>query len=296
MRTAETRVARDQASATPPLFPDSVVVRYESLRIELMVDGARRHPERLETIRDDVLEVAARSRGWVERAEIEAFREVFKIDSLFRTDALALIWSGGHVIGLAGTARETGPAGELILHLCSLGLRAQAQRQGLLSVLFALLWDVQQAWPGTADAYLRGQVYLTAITQSPLIMAFLGRVSDMFPGPDATVPDHAMIDLGSHVIDRFEPTVTFDPASFVLRNECLFGYRTIPYSTDSRVNAYCDGRLRYQEGDTFLLVGRARPEAVQAFIERSYESRPALMREMRAALITAHPELAWVRR
>jgi hypothetical protein len=82
----------------------------------------------------------------------------------------------------------------------------------------------------------------------------------------------------------------------VLRNECLFGYRTIPYSTDSRVNAYCDGRLRYQEGDTFLLVGRARPEAVQAFIERSYESRPALMREMRAALITAHPELAWVRR
>jgi acetylornithine deacetylase/succinyl-diaminopimelate desuccinylase-like protein len=48
----------------------------------------------------------------------------------------------------------------------------------------------------------------------------------------------------------------------VLREECDFFHRRIPYSTDRAVNRLCDERLRYAAGDTFVLVGRARDDAI----------------------------------
>jgi hypothetical protein len=296
--TAVDAVGVDAAARgpAPPLFPDSVLVEHEGTQIELMFDGAGRYPALLEAIRDQVLDVAARSRGWEEPEEIESFRRVFKIGSLFHLDALVLLWSAGRVVGLAGVVRESGLSNAVILHVCSLGLLRQMQNRGFLPTLFALLWDGQHAWPGTMDAYWRGQVYVTAVTQSPLIMTLLGAISDLYPAPDRAAPDADMVRVGRHIIERYEPDVTFDPKSFVLRNECLFGYRKMPYSADRRLNAYCDARLRYEEGDTFMLVGRVKQEAVLSLIDGVARAHAELFQRARSGLVASHPGLAWAAR
>jgi hypothetical protein len=277
----------EPAGARPPLLPGSALVAYQGFQFELRTDGVSRYPELLAQVREDVLEVAARSRGWAEPEQIAAFGRVFKVEPLFHADGLALVWHRGRLVGLAGTAYEPAPgSGGLVLHLCSLGLLPQAQNRGFLPTLFSLLWEVVDGFPGVENAYRRGQVYLTAITQNPFIIAFLGQVSDLYPAPGRAAPDPDMVAVARRLADRFAPGVDLDPESFVLRNECEFSYRKIPYSTDRRVNEYCDARLRYHEGDTFVLVGRARHEAVARFVQFNERAHPALFHGLRTALRT----------
>jgi hypothetical protein len=285
LRPAAAVPGREPAGAPPPLLPGSALATYQGFQVELHTGSASRHPELLAQVREDVLEVAARSRGWTEPGQIASFGQVFKIEPLFHADGLALVWRHGRLVGLAGTAYEPPPpGGGLVLHLCSLGLLPQAQNRGFLPTLFSLLWDVVDGLPGVEDAYRRGRVYLTAITQNPFIVAFLGQVSDLYPAPGRAAPDPDMVAVAHRLADRFAPGVSFDPGSFVLRNECEFFYRKIPYSADRRVNAYCDARLRYHEGDTFVLVGRARRTAVARFVRSSQRAHPALFAALRASL------------
>lgn len=263
-------------TAGPPLFPDSVVVRHDGLTFELKPYGAADHPHLVERIRDDALDVAARSRGWHEPEEIASFAEVFKVKSLFEADGLALVWHGDRVVGLAGFCYEQGPRDGLVLHTCTLGLLPQVQNRGVLPTLFGLLWEVADARAGHAELYASGRVHLTAITQNPFIIAFLSQVADVFPSPDSVGPDPDTLWVARRVLDRFEPEVPFDPKTFVLREECAFFYRNIPYSSDARLNAFCDSHLRYSKGDTFMLVGRARLGAVLAFRRSAARAYPEL--------------------
>lgn len=271
---------------TAPLLPDSTVVAFGGFEFELAPEGVSRHPELLELLREDVLTIAAQSRGWYEPAHLDHFRRVFKLEPLFEADGLALVRRDGRLVGIAGMMHRL-PAGDCsVLHLCSLGLLPQAQNRGFMATLFSVLWDVVLELPQVRDNYRNGRAYLTAITQSPYIMAFLARVSELYPAPGAAPPPLGVVEVARQVVARFDPQIPFDPDDFVLRGECDFFYRTIPYSLNRSINAFCDQRLRYSEGDTFVLVGRARQDAINRVIGAVERNHPDLFHAIRAGLRT----------
>jgi hypothetical protein len=277
-----------------PRLPGSVLVPFEDFVFELAPDGVSGHPELLEPLREDVLAIAARSRGWYGPEPLERFRQVFKIEPLFAADGLALVWRRGRLVGLAGMVHSMPVDDGVILHLCSLGLLPEAQNRGIMPTLFGLLWDVMLELPTVREHYRAGRAYLTAITQSPYIMAFLANVSDLYPAPGVDTPAPDLVEVARRVVDRFDPHIPFDPESFILRNECEFFYRNIPYSANRTINDFCDSRLRYGDGDTFVLVGRARPQAVGRMLAAAERGHPDLFQTLRDALRTA-PRLAEAR-
>lgn len=271
----------------PPLLPGSALVSYQGLQVEMLVDGAAAHAEAIELIREDVMAIAAKSRGWTSDAEMAEFARVFKIGSLFKADALALVWEDERVVGVMGTVYHPAPDGGLVLHLCSLGLLPRVQNRGLLPTLFGLLLDMVSSRPGSPELFATGRLYLTAVTQSPLIISFLSGVGDAFPSPDREAADPDVVEVAKSVMSRFDPDVPFDPETFVLRDECEFAYRRLPYSRDRRLNEYCDARLRYDHGDTFILVNRVRPEPVARFVMACAKTNPQLYAALRAGLTAA---------
>jgi hypothetical protein len=261
-----------------------VVAAHDGFQVEMLTGGVAGHGALLERIRADVLDVAARSRGWTSAEEITKFSAVFKIEPLFRMDALALIWRDGRVVGLLGTIYHLGPDDSLVLHLGSLGLLPRVQNRGFLPVLFSLLLDLVSELPGTAECYRRGRVYLTAVTQSPFIMMLLRRVSTLYPSPDLAAADDHMVEVAADVMATFEPDVAFDPSSFVLRNEAEFSYRRMPNSTDSRLNELCESTLRYDQGDTFIVVGRVRQADAARFVRSAARIGGGMFDTLRSAL------------
>jgi hypothetical protein len=268
----------------PPLLPGSVVAAHDGFQVEMLTGGVNGHSALLERIRPDVLDIAARSRGWTSAEEIAEFSAVFKIEPLFRVDALALIWRDGRVVGLVGTTYHLGPDDSLVLHLGSLGLLPGVQNRGFLPVLFSLLLDLVGDLPGIAERYRRGRVYLTAVTQSPFIMKLLRRVSTLYPSPGLAAPDEHMVEVAADVMATFEPDVAFDPSSFVLRNEAEFGYRRMPNSTDSLLNELCASTLRYDQGDTFIVVGRVRQTDAERFVRSAARIGGGMFDTLRSAL------------
>ena len=270
-------------------FPGAAVCDYEDLAIELVPDGVSRRPDLLDELRDDVLQVAARSRGWEAEHDLSRFREVFKLGPLYAADGVALIRRDGQLVGLAGAVDDWEVGGCSVVHLCSLGLLRDVQNRGLLPALFRQLWLYSWRHPTVRRNYERGQVYISAITQSPFIVGLVARVSDLYPSPFRAAPDPRMVSIARAVVDRFDADVAFDEQSFVLRNECRFFYKKLPRTGDARINRYCDARLRYEEGDAFVLVGRCDARALERYMERVVARYPALCRSLEAAVKVANP-------
>ncbi|HUZ26418.1 MAG TPA: hypothetical protein VMV07_21905 [Streptosporangiaceae bacterium] len=268
----------------PPLFTGSALVRYEGFDFELIPDGASRHREVLEQLRQPVLRIAACSRGWDRPEDFDHFGAVFKLDALFHANSLALIWRGDRLVGLAGLTYDLPVRDGVILHVGSLGLLPEAQNRGFLPVLFSLLWDAVWQHAELRRHIEEGRGYLTAITQSPFIMAFLAGVSSLHPAPGSGDPAPDFVEVAERVVGRFDPDVPFDRRTFVLRNECQFFYRRIPYSLDQGINELCDQRLRYGEGDTFMAVGQIRAHAVTRFVRAIEDGHSALFTALRKGL------------
>ncbi|GLY30460.1 hypothetical protein [Kineosporia sp. NBRC 101731] len=266
---------------TGRLFPAGMCASHEDLEIELVAENVHQHTDLLESIRDQVVRLAALSRGWDSAEQLEHFHQVFKLESLFHADSLALLRQEGTLVGLAGVVRDRTPSGASILHVGSLALMPSVQRRGILPVLFGVLWDFLLETPEIHRNVRDGHAYLTAITQSPYIMSFLGAVCDMYPAPDSPAPDDEQREVARLVVERFDPEVEFDPDTFILREEAQFFYRETPYSSNRALNEYCDSRLRYSAGDTFALVGRMRAEPLDAFrdyCEKAYADLYATLR------------------
>jgi hypothetical protein len=271
----------------PPVFPNSVIVRYQGLEFEFVPDGASRFRAELEVLRPQAVELAALSRGWHDPADVAHFDRVFKLEPLFHANGLALIWSGRKLCGLAGVTYDLPvPAdGALVLHVGSLALLPQIQNRGFLPTLFSLLWEAVWREDSMRACVEGGRAFLTAITQSPFIMSFLASVTDLYPMPGRTRPSNEMIAIAEAVVDRFDPDIELDRRAFILRNECQFFYRTIPYSMSSRINEFCDQQLRYGEGDTFVAVGRIRAGAVRSFVDAVERGQQELFTLLRNGLL-----------
>lgn len=249
-------------------FPDSHIIAWRNLTIEVVERGAQRHRDCLDGLRDEVLDVAARSRGWDDPQTLEFFRRTFKIGPLYEANALALVYSNEMLVGLAGTVNEWSVAEGSIVHLCSLGLLPEVQQQGLLPAFMSLLWLGTLRDPNIKADLYRGRLYATAITQSPYIIGLMRRIAEIYPSPDRSAPLPEEQAVARAVLARFDPDIPFNDIDFILREECAFRYRKFPVSLDRRLTQFCAERLRFERGDVFIVVGTVRPDRLLSFIER----------------------------
>src|SRR5687768_5957254 len=134
-----TGVRRDE-SMLNQRFPNSRVIAFGEVEFEIIERGACQRTDLLEGLREDVLRVAAASRGWEEPAAIEFFRKTFKIEPLFSVQALVLMRKDGRLVGLAGAVNDWKTDAGSIVHLCSLGLLPEVQGRGFLPVMLGVLW------------------------------------------------------------------------------------------------------------------------------------------------------------
>jgi hypothetical protein len=257
-------------------FPGSRLVALGDLEFEVVEGGVYRSVGLLDGLREEVLRVAARSRGWDAPGDLDFFRRSFKLGPLYEAQALALVRRQGCLVGLAGSVNDWPVEEGSIVHLCSLGLLPEIQARGILPVLMSLLWTVTLRNPAVARDHQSGRLFTTAITQSPFILWFMARVADLFPSPEreATEPDRVRV--ARQVVARFDPHLPLDERTFVLRGECEFRYRRIPYSRDRRLNRFCDRRLRYDDGDVFVVVGQVVPRRLERFLRQVRQAYPDL--------------------
>jgi hypothetical protein len=249
-------------------FPESHLVQWRDFTIEIVEQGVRQHPHCLHGLRDEVLRVAALSRGWDDSETLEFFRQHFKIGPLYEANALALVYRDDHLVGLAGTVNDWLTPEGSIVHLCSLGLLPQVQRRGFLPAFMSLLWLGTLRDRKIRADLERGRLFATAITQSPYVIGLMQRIAEVYPSPDRAIPRPEEQAVARAVLARFDAEIPFDDIGFILREECLFRYRKLPASPDRRLTQFCRERLRIQQGDVFLVVGSVRLERLLPFIER----------------------------
>jgi hypothetical protein len=271
----------NEAAMSHRLFPESALVSYREFDLELLQSGAFRHPDLLDSIRDEVFNVAARARGWNDPEGLATMRAHFKIGPLYEANALALIRRNACLVGLVGSVNNWHLADKSIVHLCSLGLLPSAQKRGFVPTLLGLLWLWSWQDEVLQRNYANRQVYISGITQSPFILGFLHRLFDVYPSPYRAAPDREMVEVAQNVVARFDADLILDPERFILRNECRFFYRRIPYSSDRQINEFCDRNLRYSQGDVFLIVGRVVPEAIETHIAWVNAQYPELFDALR---------------
>lgn len=252
-------------------FPGSHLVTCRDFTIEIVEEGARRHRDCLDGLREEVLRIAALSRGWDDAQTLEFFRQHFKIGPLYEANALALVYQEDRLVGLAGTVNDWAIPEGSIVHLCSLGLLPQVQRRGFLPAFLTLLWLGTLRDPIISGDLQRGRLFTTAITQSPYIIGLMQRIAAVYPSPDRAVPRPEEQAVARAVLARFDPEIPFDDVGFILREECLFRYRKLPVSLDRRLTRFCTARLRIESGDVFMVVGTVRPEKLLPFVERQRE-------------------------
>lgn len=258
-------------------FPESRFVACAGLDFELIPGGAFQSRELLDGLREEVLEIAFRSRGWEGAEQREHFRRCFKLGPLYEARALGLIRRAGALVGLAGSVNDWQVAQGSIVHLCSLGLLPEVQSRGILPVLMALLWKVTLEEPRAREDLARGRLFTTAITQSPYILWFLSRIAEICPGPERPQPAAGELAIARAVVARFDPHLALEEEHLILRGECEFRYRRTPYSPDRRLNRFCDRHLRSDEGDVFVVVGRIRPDRLAGFFDQVEAAFPRLL-------------------
>jgi len=249
-------------------FPDSHLVSWQGFELEIVENRPLHDDSRLDRLREEVLGIAALSRGWDDPETMRFFRDKFKIEPLYEANGLVLVYQRDVLVGLAGTVNNWPVKQGSIVHLCSLGLMPQVQRRGLLQAFMSLLWLASLRDPRVRHDFLRGALYATAITQSPYILGLIQRVADLFPSPDRAAPRADEREIAEQVLARFDPHTLFDTESFILRSECEFRYRRAPLSLDRRLTHFCNERLRYNEGDVFLAVGTVRQSKLSQFLEQ----------------------------
>ena len=88
-----------------------------------------------------------------------------------------------------------------------------------------------------------------------------------------------MREVARVVAARYDPHIPLDAARLVLRNECDFFYRQVPYVADSQINALFDSELDIAGGDVFVNVGKTDAASARAAVER-YRSRVSAMMEV----------------
>lgn len=266
------------------LFPDSYTGTYRDFEFEVALKGVFKYPPLLDQMREEIFNIAARARGWDDEQGLAAMRQNFKIGPLYEANGVVLIRSNGALVGIGGSVNNWHVQDKSIVHLCGLGLLPEAQNRGFLPAMIALLWLTSWEDEALRKNFERERVYVSAITQSPYILAFLSRLFEVYPSPNRTAPDEDMIEVAKHVVARFDADIPFDEQKFILRNECKFFYKRMPYSSNRQINDFCDQNLRFDQGDVFVVVGRVLPHLVRRYVNNVSRHHPELLTALEAGL------------
>jgi hypothetical protein len=246
------------------LFHDSLEISFQGFSLEFIRSGAGLRRDLLDRIRDEILWVAVRSRGWTDDSTYEHFRRWFHIEPLYETNALMLVRHAGQLVGLAGAVNNWRVDNRSLIHLCSIGLLPEAQARGLIPAMMGVLWEVSLQDKQVREDFENRRAFITAITQNAYLIAYLHKIFELYPGPDVR-PDAEIRSVSRAVVERFCPELPIEEETLVLRGEANYGYRRTPYSTNRKINAFCDSQLRYDKGDTFVVVGRVVPDRLQPY-------------------------------
>ncbi|MER9680388.1 hypothetical protein NKJ23_13795 [Mesorhizobium sp. M0184] len=244
------------------MFNGARRLRFQGLDL-VVLPRAGEHRSQLDAQRDALLKLATLARGWGSE-EVPRMREVFKLEPFHRATSLVLVFDQGRLCGTGGVDANFAecPPDVTILHLCSLNLLDEQKRTGL-AALFMLLLGEELLAPLPAHR----PVYFTSISQSPLVYRLLTRLAKVYPDGRSTPPDDVR-EVARVVAARYDPHIPLDADRLVLRNECDFFYRQVPYVADSRVNALFDSELDIAAGDVFVNVGKTDAGSARAAVER----------------------------
>jgi len=266
------------------LFPGSYTGTYRDFEFEVVPNGVFKYPQLLDEVREQIFNIAARARGWDDEQGLTAMRSNFKIGPLYEANGVVFIRSNGAIVGLGGSVNNWHVGDKSIVHLCSLGLLPEVQNKGFLQGMIALLWLISWQDERLRRNFESERVFISAITQSPYILAFLSRIFDVYPLPYRTLPDEEMVEVAQHVAARFDGEIPFDAEKFILRNECKFFYKRTPYSSDREINEFCERSLRFDRGDVFVIVGRVIPARVERYVNHVAKRHPELFTALRAGI------------
>jgi len=258
-------------------LPDSQLLSVMGLELELIRRGASAHRDALDSLREEVITIAARSRGWDDTQTLDEFRRNFKIGPLYETNALALLRDRGRLVGLAGTVNNWEVGDRSIVHLCSVGLLPEYQNRGVMPVLMGILWVLNWQDPTLRRNYAAGRAWVSAITQSPYMVGYLDHLFEIHPSPHRGPPDEDTRLLARAVVARFDDHIPLDEDRLILRDECNFFYRELPPARDPLITRFCQEQLRVDHGDVFVVIGRVTPRiepyvhAIQAAYPEAFQ-------------------------
>lgn len=244
------------------MFDGARRLRFQDLDLVILGNAAD-HRAELDRYHDDLLRLATLARGW-DLDAVPHMRRVFKIDPFYRATSMVLIFRRGRLCGTAGVDTDFAAAvpGSAIVHLCSLNLLDTLKHSGVVGVFMLLLEDyLLAALPS------RQPVYFTSISQSPLVYRLLARLGHVYPNDDEAPPADVRR-VARAVVARYDPGMALNEEGLILRGECAFFYKRVPYVADRRINALFDTRLDIAGGDVFVNVGKTDAGAARDAIDR----------------------------
>jgi hypothetical protein len=244
------------------MFEGARQLRFQGLDLVILGNAAE-HRAELSGYHDDLLRLATLARGW-ELDAVPHMRRVFKLEPFYRATSMVLIFNHGQLCGTAGVDTDFAAAvpGSAIVHLCSLNLLEALKHSGVVGVFMLLLRDEL-----LASLPPRQPVYFTSISQSPLVYRLLARLGHVYPNDGETPPEDVR-QAARAVTSKYDPGMELDEDGLVLRGECAFFYKNVPYVADRRINALFDARLDMALGDVFVNVGKTRVDAARDAIDR----------------------------
>lgn len=203
-----------------------------------------------EMLFEDAIRLVATARGWTKESEIDEMRKTYKFNPFLVADMICIAHRGREVCGLV-TFRYFDLDGEPIMHVSNSSMTPELQGKNAMTYMaFAGLAKARQRLEGKGPP----RQWVTLITQNPVVYGIFSSRGEMYPPVDGSpIPDDAK-KVASFIHDEFVPNVSFDPETFILRDECQFFYSQIPRWKDQRVNDWFDKNLRYYQGDTIIMV------------------------------------------
>lgn len=203
-----------------------------------------------EMLFEDAIRLVAIARGWTKEEEIAELRKTYKFNPFLAANMICIAHRGRDVCGLV-TFRYFDVDGEPIMHVSNSSMTPELQGKNAMTYMaFAGLAKARARLEGKGPP----RQWVTLITQNPVVYGIFSSRGEMYPPMDGSpIPDDAK-KVAAFIANEFVPSVTFEPETNILRNECQFFYSQIPRWKDDRVNQWFDKNLRYYEGDTIVMV------------------------------------------
>ena len=256
------------------MFEGAEKLRFQDFELVVLRD-TKPFRKDLKALEGELLELASYARGW-EQKDLPRMRAVFKFEPFYLATSLVLVFQNTRLYGTAGVDVdfEVAPGQGHILHLCSVNLRKPLRNSALMARLFVLLADhILAKIPADHE------IYFTSISQSPAVYSLISKIARLYPNGEEVPPDNVK-DVARRVVAKYDPHLTLETDTLILRNECDFFYKDVPYVSDPKINGLFDRMLDIAAGDVFVNVAKSTVQRAVSKIDRYRNRGHAMEREI----------------